>query len=88
MRRKNPGDELLPRKVTDPLDDPTELWPDDRPQIEVGRLRIDGLADQGATDRMIWDPNRVVDGIGCSTDPILAARGGAYGVSYARRTEG
>jgi catalase len=73
--------------AADVLDDPTQLWPDDRPRAEVGHLRIDALADdQGEADRSIWDPNRVVDGIACSTDPILAARGGAYGVSYARRT--
>jgi catalase len=71
----------------DPLDDPTQLWPDGRPQVEAGRLRIDELAgDQGEVDRMIWDPNRVIDGIACSADPILHARGGAYGVSYTRRT--
>jgi catalase len=71
----------------DPLDDPTQVWPDDRPQVAVGRLEItDIAADQAEGDRMIWDPNRVVDGLSCSADPILAARGGAYGVSYSRRT--
>jgi catalase len=71
----------------DPLDDPTQVWPEDRAQVEAGRLRITSLlADQGEGDRMIWDPNNVVDGVECSADPILAARGGAYGVSYTRRT--
>jgi catalase len=69
------------------LDDPTQLWPDGRKQVEVGQLRITELApDQAETDRMIWDPNRVVDGYATSDDPILHARGGAYGVSYERRT--
>src|SRR5204863_425181 len=71
----------------DPLDDPTQVWPQARRQVEAGHLQITALAsDQAASDRMIWDPNRVVDGDACSGDPILAARGGAYGVSYTRRT--
>jgi catalase len=71
----------------DPLDDPTQLWPPERRQVQAGRLQITQLAaDQAEADRMIWDPNRVVDGFACSADPILAARGGAYGVSYSRRT--
>jgi catalase len=71
----------------DPLDDPTALWPDGREQVELGELQVTALmADEAAGDRMIWDPNRVVDGVLCSADPILAARGGAYGVSYSRRT--
>ncbi|MFL6240585.1 MAG: catalase family peroxidase [Actinomycetes bacterium] len=70
----------------DPLDDPTQVWPDGREQVDIGRLDITGLADDPGLDRMIWDPNRVIDGIECSADPILAARGGAYGVSYRRRT--
>ena len=71
----------------DPLDDPTQVWPQARRQVEAGHLQITALAsDQAASDRMIWDPNRVVDGVACSRDPILAARGGAYGVSYTRRT--
>jgi catalase len=71
----------------DPLDDPTQLWPPERRQVQAGRLQITQLAaDQAEDDRMIWDPNRVVDGFACSADPILAARGGAYGVSYSRRS--
>jgi catalase len=71
----------------DPLDDPTQLWPEGRQHVEVGSLSINELAgDQAEVDRMIWDPNRVVDGVACSDDPILHARGGAYGVSYDRRT--
>ena len=71
----------------DPLEDPTQLWPAERNQVQAGRLQLTQLAaDQAEADRMIWDPNRVVDGMACSADPILAARGSAYGVSYMRRT--
>jgi catalase len=71
----------------DALDDPTQVWPDEREQVEIGRLQIDALSTNPDDDRMIWDPTRVVDGIECSADQILAARSGAYGVSYARRTK-
>jgi catalase len=73
----------------DQLNDPTVIWPDGRRQVEAGRLQIDALAaDQTEADRMIWDPNNVTDGLAVSADPILPARGGAYGVSYTRRTSG
>ncbi len=67
----------------DPVDDPTAPWPDDRPQVVAGRLELDGLAD---VEALIFDPTRVIAGIECSDDPILAARSAAYGASYARRT--
>jgi catalase len=71
----------------DPTDDPTAAWPDDRPTIVAGQLRLDEVApDQSVVDRLLFDPTRVTDGIECSTDPILAARAEAYGASFQRRT--
>jgi catalase len=71
----------------DPLDDPTAAWPDDRPSIVAGQLRLNEVApDQSTVDRLLFDPTRVTDGIECSADPILAARADAYGASYQRRT--
>jgi catalase len=72
----------------DPVDDPTAVWPDDREVVELGRLSITGLAHDRERDGdiLVFDPTRVTDGIVCSDDAILHARGGAYGVSVARRT--
>lgn len=72
----------------DALDDPTQVWPDDRETVELGRLDITGLADDRERDGdiLVFDPTRVTDGIRLSDDPILLARPGAYSVSVARRT--
>ena len=71
----------------DPTDDPTALWPADRPTAELGRLEIGSISPTSAADeqRLIFDPANVADGIELSADPILLARSPAYGVSYARR---
>ena len=71
----------------DPLDDPTQVWPDGRKQVEAGRLDVTGVvADQADADRLIFDPTRLIDGVALSDDPIVPARSGAYGVSYGHRT--
>ncbi len=72
----------------DPVNDCTAIWPDGRETIDVGRLEINGLANDREHDGdiLVFDPTRVTDGIVLSDDPILLARSGAYGVSVARRT--
>ena len=72
----------------DPIDDPTVVWPDDRRVVELGRLSVTALAHDRERDGdiLVFDPTRVPDGIVCSDDAILHARGRAYGVSVARRT--
>jgi catalase len=70
----------------DDPDDPTVAWPADRPSIVAGQLELTEAVTDPSADALIFDPTRVVDGIECSADPILHARSGAYGVSYARRT--
>ena len=73
----------------DPLDDPTQAWPDDRPTVDLGRLELTALhADPETADAMIFDPTNVPPGIECSDDQILHARSAAYGVSYSRRRAG
>lgn len=70
----------------DPLDDPTQAWPDDRPTVAVGHLSITALhPDPAGAEALIFDPTNVVEGVECSDDQILHARSAAYGVSYARR---
>jgi catalase len=82
--------ELTLAAPTDPVDDPTAIWPDDREQVRLGALAITGRAFDRERDGdvLVFDPTRVTDGIECSDDPILRARPGAYSVSVARRTAG
>jgi catalase len=72
----------------DPIDDPTAIWPDGREQVELGELRVTGLAfdREQKGDVLVFDPTRITDGIRCPDDPILLARSGAYRVSVSRRT--
>jgi catalase len=74
----------------DPTDDPTALWPADRPQVELGRLEVSGLSPTGAEDerRLVFDPTNCTDGIELSADPVLLARSAAYSISYERRSRG
>jgi catalase len=71
----------------DPIDDSTAIWPDGREQVELGQLRVTGLAfdREQSGDVLVFDPTRVTDGIRCPDDPILLARPGAYRVSVSRR---
>jgi catalase len=73
----------------DPTDDSTAIWPDGREQVELGQLRVTGLAfdREQPGDVLVFDPTRVTDGIRCPDDPILLARPGAYRVSVSRRVQ-
>ncbi len=71
----------------DALDDPTAVWPDERESVTAGRLELTESASDPERDGHIdvFDPNRIVDGIELSDDPILRIRHDAYSVSaYAR----
>jgi catalase len=72
----------------DPVDDPTQQWPEDREVVELARLEVTGLASDRERDGdvLVFDPTRVTEGIVLPDDPILHARPGAYSVSVARRT--
>ena len=74
----------------DPTDDVTALWPEGRPQVELGRLEIAAISPTSAADerRLIFDPTNRTDGIDLSADPILLARSAAYAISYDRRSKG
>jgi len=75
---------------SDPTDDPTALWPANRPLVELGRLEVTGISPTSAADerRMVFDPSNLTEGISLSTDPVLLARSPAYSVSYDRRSRG
>lgn len=64
--------------------DPTVAWPDDRPQLNVGRLRILGIAEPA--EDIMFNPVNLVDGIAASDDPVLHARLPVYKVSRERRS--
>jgi catalase len=68
----------------DQLTDPTEPWPADRTEVDMGRLAVERLTDQ-ACDRETFLPLVLPAGLAGSADPVLAARSGAYAVSLSRR---
>ena len=71
----------------DPIDDGSVSWPDDRPQLELGSIKVmKPVADSDAAQRkLIFDPIRLVDGIELSNDPLPPARSAIYSISYSRR---
>jgi catalase len=73
----------------DTLDDATEVWPDDRPTVELGLLTLTKLvADNDAAQRALaFDPMHLVDGIEASDDPLLELRTAAYAISRRRRKQ-
>lgn len=75
---------------SDPTDDVTALWPEDRALTELGRLEVTAISPTGAADerRLVFDPSNRTDGIDLSGDPILLARSAAYSISYDRRSTG
>jgi len=71
----------------DEVNDGTVVWPDNRPQIELGILTLKApLADGAQVEKTVmFSPLNLPDGIAPSADPILLARPSAYAVSYGRR---
>lgn len=74
----------------DPTDDPTALWPADRPRVQLGRLDVTRISPTSAEDekRLVFDPTNRTDGIELSNDPVLRARSEAYSISFERRRQG
>ncbi|MBA1200212.1 catalase family peroxidase [Pseudomonas capeferrum] len=72
----------------DPVDDPSQAWPDDRRSIDAGMLVIESVEppEQGACRDLNFDPLILPQGIKASADPILAARSAAYAESFNRRS--
>jgi catalase len=69
----------------DQLTDPTEPWPADRTEVNMGRIAIERITDQ-ACDGQTFLPTVLPAGLAPSADPVLAARAGAYAVSLGRRS--
>jgi len=73
---------------SDPIDDPTAVWPEGRETVETGTLELTGLEEgrEQGDDILVFDPTRVTDGIETSDDPILHFRSRAYSVSIELRS--
>lgn len=71
----------------DSTHDPTQAWPDERKTVDLGVLTLDRVVPDGAASQksLLFLPGRLTDGIEPSDDPLIAARDGAYAVSFARR---
>jgi len=71
----------------DDLADPTKMWDTTRPRLVLGELFLTSMvADQERDcDRLSFNPTRLVPGVECSEDPILAARRDVYQYSCGLR---
>jgi catalase len=72
----------------DPIDDPTQAWPDQRETLDMGRLEITAPTSDRDRDGdvLVFDPTRVADGVELSADPILHVRADVYAESVFRRS--
>ena len=80
--------QLLIAGPGDKVDDPTSVWPEEeRETVIAGTLELTEpeLEREQGDDILVFDPNRLVDGIEASDDPILKFRSPAYSVSVERR---
>jgi catalase len=71
----------------DPTGDASISWPADRPQVELGSVKLTKQVEdsEAAQRRLIFDPIRLVDGIELSDDPLPLARSAIYSIAYKRR---
>lgn len=68
----------------DPVDDPSEPWPESRQRVVAGTLEVSRISEQsqGECRDVNYDPTIVPAGIEVSKDPILSARSAAYSHSF------
>ena len=69
--------------------DPSQPWPDDRKVVDLGVLTLNKSLPNSleAQKNLLFMPTSLTDGIELSDDPLPAVRAGAYGVSFARRSQ-
>lgn len=74
-------------QLGDPIDNPSQPWPQDREKILAGTLEVTHIVGQsdGACRDINYDPTIVPVGVELSNDPILSARSGAYSHSFNKR---
>lgn len=75
---------------SDPEDNPTLLWPDDRKEVKIGTLTIFSATPQKGAEceNINFDPLVMADGIEPTNDPILQFRSSAYAISFGKRVSG
>jgi catalase len=73
----------------DIVDDSTQLWPEDRPLVNFGKVVLSALVPNDAHEQktIIFDPLPRVDGIEPSDDPLLELRAAVYLLSGRRRRQ-
>jgi catalase len=73
----------------DQTKDASQPWPDDRKVVELGVLALDKEVPNSleAQKKLLFMPTSLTDGIELSDDPLPVVRAGAYGVSFARRSQ-
>ena len=71
----------------DELADSTAVWPDDRPQTELGTIAVTARVNDAEPEmrKVIFDPIPRVDGIDPSDDPLFDVRAALYLLSGRRR---
>ena len=76
---------------SDPTDDVTQHWPDDREVVDLGTLTLDAVVppDEAAARQKhdIFDPTPRVTGVEPSADPIIDMRASVYLISGRQRRE-
>ncbi len=74
-------------KKGDSTTDPTSVWPDERPQVDLGEITLTGpVANEAQVQKTtMFNPLTLPEGIAASEDPVLLARPGAYAVSFGQR---
>jgi catalase len=82
----------LKAQLADPTDqtpDPTQPWPETRKVVDLGVLTVKKLVPDSdeAQKALLFLPTQLTDGIEASDDPLIGIRGGAYGVSFSRRSQ-
>ncbi|RDL37697.1 Heme-dependent catalase-like protein [Venustampulla echinocandica] len=71
----------------DVTDDATVHWPEDRPVVELGTLKLDSVLPDNAKEQknIIFDPIPRVQGVEPSDDPLLEMRAAVYLISGKQR---
>tara|TARA_R110002020_G_scaffold11895_18_gene44292 strand:+ start:3996 stop:5078 length:1083 start_codon:yes stop_codon:yes gene_type:complete len=79
--------ELTLAEPGDPIEDPSQAWPEARTRVSAGTFVLERAYDQATGDcrDLNFDPTVLPAGISASGDPVLAARAAAYAVSFNRR---
>lgn len=71
----------------DEIDNPAKVWDTTRTRIVMGEVFLTHVIEdqEQGCEQLSFNPTRVVPGLECSDDPVLAARGAAYEFSCRQR---